>query len=57
MSGPITGYVRVSSADQNADRQLAAIGAVDELFTDQVSRKSRVGRPGVGRVAAARSAR
>ena len=45
MSGQITGYVRVSSADQNPDRQLAAIGAVDELFTDQVSGKSRAGRP------------
>ena len=45
MSGQITGYVRVSSADQNPDRQLAAIGTVDELFTDRVSGKSRADRP------------
>lgn len=45
MSGQIAGYVRVSSADQNVDRQLASIGAVDELFTDRISGKSRDGRP------------
>ena len=45
MSGQIAGYVRVSSTDQNPDRQLAAVGVVDELFTDRVSGRSRAGRP------------
>lgn len=33
------GYVRVSSADQNPDRQIEAIGAVDKLFIDRASGK------------------
>ena len=45
MSGQIAGYVRVSSTDQNPDRQLAAVGVVDELFTERVSGRSRAGRP------------
>ena len=45
MTGQIAGYVRVSSTDQNPDRQLAAVGVVDELFTDRVSGRSRAGRP------------
>lgn len=47
MTGQIVGYVRVSSLDQNPDRQLAAIGEVDERFTDTVSGKSRAARVGL----------
>lgn len=36
--------MRVSSVDQNPDRQVLAIGEVDETFTDKVSGKSRAGR-------------
>lgn len=39
MSGQIAGYVRVSSVEQNPDRQVVAIGEVDETFTDKVSGK------------------
>jgi DNA invertase Pin-like site-specific DNA recombinase len=39
--------VRVSSTDQNAARQLAAIGEVDRIFEDQVSGASRVDRTGL----------
>lgn len=35
------GYVRVSTVDQNPQRQLEAIGAVDRLFTEKVSGGSR----------------
>lgn len=38
MSGQRLGYVRVSSADQNADRQLNDL-VVDRVFTDHVSGK------------------
>jgi len=47
MAGQIIGYVRVSSLEQNLDRQVAAIGAVEETFTDRVSGKSRADRPGL----------
>lgn len=30
--GQVVGYVRVSSADQNVARQVAALGDVDKLF-------------------------
>lgn len=50
MSGQIVGYVRVSSVEQNPARQLAAIGAVDEIFTDRVSGKSRSDRPELTRL-------
>lgn len=43
--GQVVAYVRVSSADQNPARQHAAIGPVDETFTDHVSGKSRGERP------------
>lgn len=33
------GYVRVSSVDQNPDRQIEAIGTVDKLFMDRASGK------------------
>jgi DNA invertase Pin-like site-specific DNA recombinase len=38
MSGKIIGYVRVSTFDQNPERQLEGI-SVDRLFTDQASGK------------------
>ena len=44
MAGQIIGYVRVSSTDQNPARQLAAIGAVEETFTDHLSGASRAER-------------
>lgn len=47
MPGQIVGYVRVSSTSQNLDRQLAAIGDVEELFTDHVSGSSRRDRAGL----------
>nr|WP_253206379.1 recombinase family protein [Curtobacterium sp. L6-1] len=37
-------YVRVSSADQNLDRQLEAIGEVDRVFEEKVSGGSRADR-------------
>ena len=33
------GYVRISSVDQNPDRQIEAIGDVDKLFIDRASGK------------------
>lgn len=45
MSGQVVGYVRVSCLQQNPDRQVLAIGAVEETFTDTVSGKSRADRP------------
>ena len=47
MPGQLVGYVRVSSTSQNLDRQLAAIGDVEELFTDHVSGGSRQDRAGL----------
>lgn len=44
-SGKIVGYARVSSLDQNLDRQLEALGQVDKLFTEKVSGKSVKNRP------------
>lgn len=38
MSGQNVAYIRVSSVDQNTDRQLAGV-IVDETFTDKVSGK------------------
>lgn len=40
MSGQNIAYIRVSSVDQNIDRQLAEI-EVDEIFVDKVSGKDR----------------
>lgn len=45
MSGQIVAYIRVSSIEQNPERQLAAIGQVEETFTDRISGKSRTDRP------------
>lgn len=44
-AGQVVAYVRVSSVEQNPERQHAAIGPADETFTDQVSGKSRGERP------------
>lgn len=40
----IVAYVRVSSVDQNLDRQLDAIGDVDRVFEEKVSGGSRTDR-------------
>lgn len=40
------GYVRVSSADQNPERQLKAIRECTKVFTDKISGKSRAKRTG-----------
>lgn len=45
MLGQVAAYVRVSSSEQNPDRQLTAVGEVDETFIDRVSGKSRAERP------------
>lgn len=42
--GQTVGYVRVSAADQNLDRQLEAIGEVDRLFSEKVSGKNTTDR-------------
>ena len=39
MNGQKIGYIRVSSADQNTDRQLEGM-EMDRVFTDKVSGKS-----------------
>lgn|SRR5699024_1241672 len=47
MNGQTVGYVRVSAADQNADRQLAVLGDCDRVFRDHLSGKSRAQRTGL----------
>ena len=44
MKGQIVGYVRVSTIDQNVERQLEQLQHCDELFIDKVSGKD-VDRP------------
>jgi len=44
MNGKTVGYVRVSSPDQNPERQLAGI-ALDRTFMDMASAKSTLQRP------------
>lgn len=39
MQGQSIGYIRVSTADQNTERQQEAIGQVDKLFIDKLSGK------------------
>ncbi|WP_040755968.1 recombinase family protein, partial [Vitreoscilla stercoraria] len=39
MKGQIIGYVRVSTVDQNIERQLEQLQHCDELFIDKVSGK------------------
>ena len=48
MAGQIIGYVCVSSTEQNPARQVAALGIVDEMFTDRISGRSRADRPALG---------
>ncbi len=43
--GQVVGYVRVSTVDQNLDRQIEAIGEVDKLFQEKVSGANRTERP------------
>lgn len=38
--GATVGYVRVSTADQNPERQLEALSGVDRIYTDRASGKS-----------------
>lgn len=47
MNGQKVGYVRVSAADQNADRQIEVLGDCDQLFHDRISGKSRAKRTGL----------
>lgn len=47
MSGPTIGYVRVSAADQNADRQIEILGKCDQLSHDRMSGKPRAKRTGL----------
>lgn len=47
MSGQIVAYVRVSSTDQNPDRQLVAVGDVERVFQDKKSGRNREERPGL----------
>lgn len=42
--GRVWGYARVSSTDQNLDRQKAALSGVDTLIEEKVSGKDRAGR-------------
>ena len=41
----VVSYARVSSSDQNLDRQLDALGDVDRLFVDKTSGRSAKDRP------------
>ena len=47
MSGQVVGYVRVSAADQNPQRQIEVLGECDKIFTDKISGKSRAKRDGL----------
>ena len=47
MAGQVVGYVRVSSADQNPERQLEVLGECDRVFTDRLSGSSRAKRAGL----------
>lgn len=44
MSGQVVGYVRVSAADQNPQRQVDQLGECHKIFTDKISGKSRARR-------------
>jgi len=48
MKGQIVGYIRVSSEDQNTDRQLEGV-ALDKTFTDKLSGKD-INRPDLQRM-------
>lgn len=45
--GQRVGYARVSTTDQNLDRQIDELGDLDRLFTDQASGSRRSGRDGL----------
>lgn len=45
--GQNVAYLRVSSKDQNLDRQREAIGQVDREFIDKLSARTRAHRPGL----------
>lgn len=45
--GLLIGYCRVSTTDQNLDRQLETIGAVDRVFTDKASGRTGAPRQGL----------
>ena len=47
MVGQTVAYVRVSSAEQNLDRQLEAVGECDRIFQDKISGSSRAKRTGL----------
>ena len=47
MVGQTVGYVRVSSVEQNLDRQLEAVGECDRVFEDKISGSSRAKRAGL----------
>lgn len=44
MSGQVVGYVRVSAADQNPQRQIGVLGECHKVFTDKISGQSRAKR-------------
>ena len=46
-SGQRVAYIRVSTTDQNLDRQIEGVGAVDRVFQDKISGKSTAGREGL----------
>lgn len=46
-TGQRVGYMRVSAADQNLDRQRLAIGGCDKTFTDHASGGAMQGRQGL----------
>ncbi|WP_367405026.1 recombinase family protein [Kocuria marina] len=47
MVGQTVAYVRVSSAEQNMDRQLEAVGECDRIFQNKISGSSRAKRTGL----------
>lgn len=46
-SGQRVAYIRVSTTDQNLDRQIESVGEVDRVFQDKISGKSTAGREGL----------
>lgn len=52
MNGQTVAYVRVSSEDQNPDRQYELVGKVERIFEDKVSGKARADRPALAELMA-----
>ncbi|SFV24111.1 recombinase family protein [Micrococcus terreus] len=52
MTGQIVGYVRVSAADQNPQRQHEALGECSRIFSDTMSGRSRAKRNGLAELIA-----